>query len=76
MILQYRARSIASIAKEQGKCRTRLGKLVALACMAPDIVKDILQGDQPQSLTAKRLMRIKLPLDWNEQRLALGYAKR
>jgi hypothetical protein len=76
LIMQHRDRSIASIARKQGKCRTRLGRLVVLACMAPAIVKDILQGHQPKSLTAKRLMKIELPFDWDEQRLALGYPKR
>jgi len=36
--------SIASIAASHGRCRTRLGKLAALACLAPDIVTAIVEG--------------------------------
>ncbi len=41
-------RSIASIAEEYNRCRTRLGYLVRLACLAPDIVTAIVEGRQPE----------------------------
>ncbi len=65
--------SIASIAEQHGRCRTRLGKLVQLACLAPEIVKAIVEGRQPETLDAKRLARITLPLEWARQRDVLGF---
>lgn len=65
---------LAKIAAQQGKCRTRLGKLVALSCIAPDIVTAIAQGRQPATLNAKRLMQLTLPVDWVGQRAMLGFA--
>jgi len=64
--------SIASIANRQGRCRARLTRLVALSCLAPDIVTAIVEGKQPEHLTANRLMSIPLPLSWVEQRATLG----
>jgi hypothetical protein len=48
--------------------------LVALSCLAPDIVTAIVEGKQPEHLTANRLMGIPLPLSWAEQRAALGFS--
>jgi hypothetical protein len=66
--------SLAKTAAQQGKCRTRLGKLAALSCLAPDIVTAIVQGRQPATLTAKCLMQLTLPMDWVGQRAMLGFA--
>ena len=74
LVMQRPGKSIAALATEQGKCRTRLGKLVRLSCLAPDIVTAIVEGRQPEALTANRLSRIELPLAWPEQREALGFS--
>ena len=66
--------SIASIAQDQGRCRARLTKLIALSCLAPDIVTAIVEGRQPEHLTAKRLMDTAFPLSWAEQRAVLGFS--
>jgi len=51
-----------------------LTRLISLAFLAPDIVTSILEGRQPAHLTAARLTRLyDLPLDWAEQRRALGF---
>ena len=66
--------SIAALASKHGKCRTRLGKLVRLSCLAPDIFTAIVEGRQPEALTANRLSKIELPLAWPEQRKVLGFS--
>jgi len=74
IILAAPEQSIASIAASHGRCRTRLGKLAALACLAPDIVTAIVEGRQPVSLTARSLQEIDLPLAWPDQRALLGFS--
>ena len=64
-------RSIASIAEVNGRCRTRLGNLIRISCLAPDIIQSIVEGRQPSSLNAKTLTRKTLPIDWIEQRKVL-----
>lgn len=56
IILAAPEQSIASIAASHGRCRTRLGKLAALSCLAPDIITAIVEGRQPASLTARTLL--------------------
>jgi site-specific DNA recombinase len=73
LVLENDGRAIASIAADQGRCRTRLAKLVGLSCLAPDIVTAIVEGRQPAKLTAKLLANIDLPLCWREQRSTLGF---
>ncbi|MCW2349118.1 recombinase family protein [Sphingobium sp. B12D2B] len=73
LILGSPDRSIAAIASEQGRCRTRLGKLVALSCLAPNIVTAVLEGRQPANFTVRSLTSTDLPLDWADQRRALGF---
>ena len=53
-----------------------LRRVVRFAFLAPDIVAAILEGWQPPSLAARQLARMpELPLDWAEQRRALGFAR-
>ena len=64
LVMANPAHSLARIAKDNGRCRTRLGKLAAIACLAPDIVTAIVQGKQPVGLNAARLLSCPLPLAW------------
>lgn len=73
IIISRPGKSIAAIAKKHNRCRTRLGKLATLSCLAPDIVTAIVEGRQPQALTARRLLDGQLPLSWAEQRAMLGF---
>jgi len=50
-----------------------LRKLTALAFLAPDIQQAILAGQQPTHLTLAGLLSSSLPIDWDEQRRALGF---
>lgn len=73
LILASPDKTIATIAVNAGRCRTRLGKLAALACLAPDIVTAIVEGRQPATLTARALQNVELPLSWGDQRVLLGF---
>ena len=54
--------------------RKHLVRMARLAYLAPDIIKAILEGRQPKSLTARSLLRITdLPLAWADQRRLLGF---
>jgi site-specific DNA recombinase len=44
-----------------------------LAFLAPDIQRDILAGRQPARLNVERLRKMALPLNWSEQRKAVGW---
>ncbi|MES2493214.1 MAG: recombinase family protein [Pseudomonadota bacterium] len=73
LILASLEQPLATIAATHGRCRTRLGKLAAIACLAPDIVTAIAEGRQPPSLTARTLQAFDLPLAWADQRVLLGF---
>ena len=45
-----------------------LGRLIRLTCLAPDIVKRILNGTQPPSIYLQRLIREEIPPIWEDQR--------
>jgi hypothetical protein len=60
--------------KRWGTGRFYFSRLIKLTFLAPDITKAILEGRHPKELTAIRLMReTRFPLDWREQREALGF---
>ena len=64
--------SLNALGAAHGRCRTRLGKLVAISCLAPDIVTAIVEGRQPSLLSASALMDMKLPGEWANQKAMLG----
>ncbi len=60
--------SIVDIAKAEDASAKRIRQTIKLAFLAPDIVHDILNGQQPETLTTDWLVRSNLPMDWDEQR--------
>ena len=50
-------------------------RIMPLAFLAPDIVQAIYEGRQPADLKVKALSA-NLPLEWTEQRRALGFSAR
>ena len=66
---------LEDIAREERITSSYATRLVRLTFLAPDIVAAILAGQQPAGLTANKLMAdTRLPLDWRDQRGALGFA--
>lgn len=66
-------KSIPVLAAEHKRCRIRIGKLLRVACLAPDIVVAIVEGRQPLGLTARKLLDTELPLSWDDQKRVLGF---
>ncbi len=66
---------LRDLAKHHGVGDSYITRLFRLTFLAPDITRAILEGRQPPELTGARLMRdTRFPLDWEEQRLVLGFA--
>jgi site-specific DNA recombinase len=60
------------IAESENLSKRRIMQVIDLAFLAPDIVKMIVHGDQPEGLTAKWLGINPLPSDWEAQRRILA----
>ena len=67
--------SVKAFAGRAGISGSFATRLLRLAFLAPDIVKDVLDGRQPPTLNAAKLLKdSRLPLGWAEQRTLLGFA--
>ncbi len=67
--------NIVEIAERERTSRPHASRLLKLAFLAPDIVQAILEGRQPPELSVKAMTRrLHIPLSWEEQRRALGFA--
>ncbi|MBL0151210.1 MAG: hypothetical protein IPP87_22140 [Ideonella sp.] len=67
--------SVLAIANEHGMATSDVTQVIYLAFLAPDIVRRIVEGKQPTGLCTKRLLAMApLPLDWADQRKALGFS--
>ena len=65
---------LGGMTQRGGTGRFYFTRLIKLTFLAPDITRAILDGRHPKDLTAARLMReSRFPLDWREQREALGF---
>jgi site-specific DNA recombinase len=65
---------LEAVAREEEITASYATRLVRLAFLAPDLVAAILAGKQPPGLTANKLMAdTRLPLEWEDQRAALGF---
>lgn len=61
-------KTLSEIAKVDGTNNRRVQQMIDLALLAPDIVRDVLNGNGPIGLTSDWCMRHVLPADWSEQR--------
>ncbi len=74
-LLEAGGPSLVEIAGEENITPSYASRVVRLKFLAPDILAAILAGKQPPELTANKLMAdTRLPLDWRDQRAALGIA--
>ena len=65
----------AALVEREGVSRSYFTRLVRLSYLAPDITQAILDGRQPNDLTAEKLLEhSRLPLAWHDQRTVLGFA--
>jgi len=66
---------IADLATREKLSPSYVALLLRLTFLAPDITRAILEGRQPGSFTAQKLVTYSaLPFAWPEQRQALGFA--
>ncbi|OYX44457.1 MAG: hypothetical protein B7Z02_04970 [Rhodobacterales bacterium 32-67-9] len=65
-------RSFDEIAEAEGTSRRRIQQMIDLAFLAPDIVRDVLDGKQPLGFTSDWCLRHPLPSDWSAQRTLLA----
>ena len=69
-----KATSVDQIAKQEGTTSNAVTRLIYRAFLAPDIIRAIMNGTQPATLTSDLLKKIvPLPLDWEDQRKLLGF---
>ena len=47
-----------------------MARILRLTLLAPDLIEAILDGTEPDGLSLEKLYR--LPVEWDEQRRALG----
>ncbi|KIN76963.1 recombinase family protein [Sulfitobacter mediterraneus] len=73
-LLDGKSSTVRQIEDREGLRSGSVSRILPLAWLAPDISTAILEGRQPQHLTAKKLRSLpELPLDWQEQRKILGF---
>jgi site-specific DNA recombinase len=62
----------SDLAKAEGVTLSTVNRVTRFAYLAPDIIRDILDGRQRPGLTLDQLSRMTLPLDWESQRRLIG----
>jgi site-specific DNA recombinase len=72
-----KADSVKQVAANENIDPSYVTRMLNRACLAPDIVRALLNGTQPAHLNLKFLKQFKsLPIDWCEQRQLLGFKSR
>jgi hypothetical protein len=61
-LLASSAGSMTEVARNAKRCRKRLGRLMQIALLAPDIVQRCLEGTQPLALTTTKILTTDLPV--------------
>lgn len=65
---------VRDISERYGKAPDKLLLRLRLAFLSPRIIQAILGGKQPPELTLTRLLKMKIPSDWDDQWRELGFA--
>ena len=64
-------KTFGQIATAEQTSKRRVQQMIDLAFLAPDIVRDVLEGKQPTGFTSDWCKQHGLPADWNDQRSLL-----
>lgn len=64
--------TISELAKQEGRARTYVSRIVNLMMLAPDIISSILTGTQPATMHLKDLTA-NLPIEWHRQKQVLKF---
>ncbi|WP_135505225.1 recombinase family protein [Roseovarius aestuariivivens] len=64
--------TFGDISKTDGISKRRAQHMIDLAFLAPDIIRDVLEGKQPLGFTSEWCKARTLPSDWQEQRALLA----
>ena len=67
-----RMSSGVEIARQEGLNQSYVNELLRLTLLSPQIVRALLAGRQPKTLTLRWLKNHELPADWAEQREVFG----
>ncbi|MBS0251222.1 MAG: recombinase family protein [Proteobacteria bacterium] len=69
--------SLSAMTQRLGMGHGQLVALVRLSYLAPDLIRDCIEGRHPVELTPTRLLKLgkDLPHDWSVQRTHLGFAR-
>jgi DNA invertase Pin-like site-specific DNA recombinase len=62
----------SELAEAEGLTQTALHRFIRLAYLAPDLIREILEGRQRPGLSLDQLSRAELPLSWAAQRRLLS----
>lgn len=65
-------KTFAEIAISEGISKRRIQQMIDLAFLAPDIIRDVLDGSQPVGFTSDWVKQHDLPSDWSAQRELLA----
>ena len=73
-LLSGKVRSVGEIARRERKDYRYVWRVIRLGFLAPKIVEAIVDGRQPETLSAIALTRrIDLPMSWSAQEQLLGF---
>ena len=66
--LAKQGQTFKQVAQSRNTSSDRIQKMIGLAFLAPDLLRQVMEGTQPPGLTSDRAMRCGIPSDWTEQR--------
>ena len=72
---QQRMPSLRAIAREEKVDHSVVVRLFRLTLLAPDVIEQCVQGEQPRRLSTRWLSRDSIPTLWSEQRKWVHNAK-
>ena len=75
LFLSGRYSSITELANKVGIDRSFVARIMRLALLAPDIVDAIVDGNESDELTFKKLTARPLPVEWQVQRKLWGFGE-
>lgn len=64
-------KTYGEVAADHKTDRSRIKQMIALAFLAPDILKSVVEGSQPTDFTSEWIKSHDLPADWSAQRVLM-----
>jgi len=71
-VLTTPGQSLHTLARQEGRCRKQMAKLLRVSWLSPMVVEALIEGRVADRFDRRQLLEMEIPTDWTAQHQLFG----